>query len=56
MDGLGRLRRWPDVGVEGIEQRFDIACKRLGFNAERGRDLDKTLFRVPGARDQMTLF
>jgi DNA repair photolyase len=42
--------------AELLEKRFDIACKRIGFNAVRGRDLDKTLFRVPGIPDQMTLF
>jgi DNA repair photolyase len=39
-----------------LEKRFEIAAKRIGFNAERGRALDKTLFRVPGKPDQMTLF
>jgi DNA repair photolyase len=39
-----------------LEKRFDIAAKRIGFNAKRGRSLDKTLFRVPGRPDQMTLF
>jgi DNA repair photolyase len=42
--------------AELLEKRFDIACKRLGFNAKRGRSLDKTLFRVPGRPGQMTLF
>jgi DNA repair photolyase len=42
--------------AELLEQRFDIACKRIGFNARRGRSLDKTLFRVPGKPDQMQLF
>jgi DNA repair photolyase len=39
-----------------LEQRFEIACKRIGFNARRGRSLDKTLFRAPGKPDQMQLF
>ncbi|MDB5863886.1 MAG: radical protein, partial [Betaproteobacteria bacterium] len=42
--------------AELLEQRFDIACKRIGFNARRGRSLDKALFRVPGKPDQMQLF
>ena len=39
-----------------LGKRFDIACKRLGFNARRGRDLDTTLFKVPGDMPQMPLF
>jgi DNA repair photolyase len=39
-----------------LEQRFDIACKRIGFNSERGRKLDKTLFAVPGDGRQLPLF
>jgi DNA repair photolyase len=42
--------------AELLEQRFDKACTRFGFNAKRGRSLDKTLFRVPGRPDQMSLF
>jgi DNA repair photolyase len=42
--------------AELLEQRFEIACRRIGFNARRGRSLDKTLFRVPGKPDQMQLF
>jgi len=39
-----------------LEQRFDIACRRIGFNAQRGRSLDKTLFAVPGRVRQLPLF
>src|SRR5918993_373770 len=39
--------------AELLEKRFDIACKRIGFNAERGRDLDTTLFAVPGKAQQL---
>lgn len=39
-----------------LEKRFDIACKRFGFNAERGRQLDRTLFAVPGNAVQLPLF
>ena len=42
--------------AELLGKRFDIACKRFGFNARRGRSLDKTLFRVPGKPEQMPLF
>jgi DNA repair photolyase len=49
MVGSGRL-------AELLEQRFDIACKRLGFNSRRERALDTTLFTVPGERKQLLLF
>jgi DNA repair photolyase len=49
MIGSGRF-------AELLEQRFDIACKRIGFNARRGRSLEKSLFRVPGMPAQMPLF
>ncbi|HEY0335876.1 MAG TPA: radical SAM protein, partial [Burkholderiales bacterium] len=39
-----------------LEQRFDVACKRLGFNAKRGRELDKARFCVPGTPQQISLF
>jgi DNA repair photolyase len=39
-----------------LEQRFDIACRRIGFKAGRGRSLDKTLFAVPGRVRQLPLF
>ena len=43
--------------AELLEKRFDIACKRLGFNSERRRDaLDKTLFAVPQDKSQLSLF
>jgi DNA repair photolyase len=49
MIGSGRF-------AELLEQRFDIACKRIGFNARRGRTLSKALFSVPGKPLQMPLF
>ena len=49
MVGSGRL-------AELLEQRFDIACRRMGFNVRRVRDLDTTLFCVPGKPQQMPLF
>jgi DNA repair photolyase len=42
--------------AELLEKRFDIACKRIGFNTESGRDLDTTLFAVPGKAQQLPLF
>ena len=42
--------------AELLEKRFDIACKRFGFNSQRGRSLDKTLFAVPHCGNQMQLF
>jgi DNA repair photolyase len=49
MTGTGLL-------AELLEKRFDIACKRIGFSAQRGRDLDRTQFRVPGKPEQFALF
>jgi DNA repair photolyase len=42
--------------AELLEKRFDIACKRLGFNARRSDALDTTLFAVPGDPSQLSLF
>lgn len=39
-----------------LEQRFAIACKRIGFNTECDRALDTTLFAVPRGRNQLSLF
>ena len=39
-----------------LEKRFAIACRRIGFNTERRRELDTTLFRVPDTGPQMSLF
>ena len=39
-----------------LEKRFDIACRRIGFDSQRGRSLDKTLFAVPHRVNQMRLF
>jgi DNA repair photolyase len=49
MTGTGLL-------AELLEKRFDIACKRIGFSAQRGRDLDRTQFRVAGKPEQFALF
>ena len=42
--------------AELLEKRFAIACKRIGFNVRRSSALDKSLFRVPDASQQMSLF
>lgn len=42
---------WADL----IRQRFEKACRRLGFNRQRER-LDQSLFRPPGPPGQLNLF
>ena len=50
MRGTGEL-------ADLLAQRFQIACKRLGFNsARRNRTLDTTRFRPPRRDGQLTLF
>jgi DNA repair photolyase len=50
MRGTGEL-------AELLAQRFDVACRRLGFNSERRNGaLDTTRFKAPGAGRQMPLF
>ena len=40
-----------------LRKRFDIACKRFGYNAQkRNRTLDTTRFRRPQLNGQMALF
>lgn len=39
-----------------LEKRFEIACRRIGFGAERGRSLDNSLFAVPNRAAQLALF
>jgi DNA repair photolyase len=39
-----------------LEKRFAIACRRIGFNTARRRELDTTLFRAPDTGPQMSLF
>jgi DNA repair photolyase len=39
-----------------LEKRFEIACRRIGFNTDRHRELDTALFRVPNTGPQMSLF
>jgi DNA repair photolyase len=49
MSGTGLL-------ADLLEKRFDIACKRIGFNAGRETDFDTTLFAVPDDGQQGRLF
>jgi hypothetical protein len=49
MVGVGEL-------ADLLEKRFEIACRRIGFNTERGRDFDTSLFAVPGGTKQLPLF
>ena len=53
---FGSRMRGTGEFADLLRKRFDIACTRLGFNARRSRDLDTTLFRVPGDSPQMPLF
>jgi DNA repair photolyase len=49
MTGAGEL-------AQLLEKRFDIAARRIGFNTNRDRGLDTTLFCVPGVTKQLPLF
>jgi DNA repair photolyase len=49
MVGSGRM-------AELLEQRFHVACKRIGFGARGETSLDTSLFRVPGKPQQISLF
>ena len=53
------LRHPDDRGREvrrAPRQRFDIACKRIGFNKGHDYELDTTLFRPPATHGQGHLF
>ena len=39
-----------------IRRRFDLACKRLGLNADRDAPLDTSRFRPPRDDAQLDLF
>jgi DNA repair photolyase len=49
MSGTGLL-------ADLLEKRFEIACKRIGFNAGRETDFDTRLFAVPDDGQQFRLF
>jgi DNA repair photolyase len=52
---FGARMRGTGVVADLIESRFDMACRRLGFNREE-HDLDCTRFRAPVAGPQLKLF
>ena len=53
---FGRRMRGSGAFAELLQKRFELACRRLGFNDERCR-LDTIAFRRPAARSaQMALF
>jgi len=55
--GFGSRMRGSGELADLLARRFDIACKRIGFNGERrNRALDTTRFRVPGRAEQLPLF
>jgi DNA repair photolyase len=49
MTGTGELARL-------LEQRFAIACRRIGYVDRTSHELDTSLFRAPCDRRQMELF
>jgi DNA repair photolyase len=56
---FGSRHRGSGELADLLEQRFAVACRRLGFNGDRmlrNAALDTSRFAVPGARRQMTLF
>ncbi|MEK6594072.1 MAG: PA0069 family radical SAM protein [Pseudomonadota bacterium] len=52
---FGVRMRGTGVVADLIESRFDMACRRLGFNREE-HELDCTRFRAPVAGPQLKLF
>ena len=42
--------------AEIVRKRFALACKRFGLNAERDVPLDRSRFRPPGTKAQLSLF
>ena len=55
---FGSRMRGNGEFAELLEQRFHIACRRVGFDAEerRYRDLDTTRFCPPNSSGQLALF
>ncbi|OGA49217.1 MAG: hypothetical protein A3F74_09150 [Betaproteobacteria bacterium RIFCSPLOWO2_12_FULL_62_58] len=55
--GFGSRMRGTGELADLLAQRFQIACKRFGFNGDRrNRTLDTTRFRPPQRDGQLTLF
>jgi DNA repair photolyase len=52
---FGARMRGTGAVADLIENRFAVACRRLGFNEEE-RELDCTRFRAPVAGPQLALF
>ena len=53
---FGRRMRGTGPYAQLLERRFDLACRQLGFNAERFK-LDPSQFRIPPSPgDQLDLF
>jgi DNA repair photolyase len=53
---FGSRMRGQGQYADLIRNRFGLACKRLGLNAERSVPLDTTLFRPPRNSNQLDLF
>jgi DNA repair photolyase len=54
---FGSRMRGTGEFAELLEQRFHVACRRLGFNdKQRYQDLDSTRFRPPDTTGQLALF
>jgi DNA repair photolyase len=52
----GVRQRGTGSFAELIGKRFELACDRLGLNADRGGELDTTRFRPPRSEPQLALF
>jgi DNA repair photolyase len=53
---FGSRMRGTGQFADLIGRRFELACKRLGLNAERASTLDTSHFRPPHNTSQLTLF
>jgi len=53
---FGSRMRGTGLFAELMARRFDVACARLGLNADRNARLDTSLFRAPQGGPQMPLF
>ncbi len=54
---FGSRQRGTGEFAELLRQRFEMACRKLGYDGERGdRDLETGLFAAPGGDPQLALF
>jgi DNA repair photolyase len=53
---FGSRMRGTGQFADLLARRFELACKRLGLNAERATALDTSQFRPPRDESQLTLF